>query len=200
MDTIHTEERNGLTINIAQDLEPQSPREWDNLGHMICFHSRYTLGDKHNFSTDEFNGWEEMEIDLKTQYEAVVVLPLYLYDHSGISMRTYRHGHHASWDCGCVGFIYVTKGDIIKEYDKVTKKTIARAEKVLIGEVEEYNDYLTGNVYGYIIEDKDGENLESCWGFSGDYEKGALKEAQSLVDHMTNNGKTDHTGQLLMKI
>jgi hypothetical protein len=40
-------------IEVEQDDNTESPREWDNLGTMICFHSRYNLGDKHNFSSDE---------------------------------------------------------------------------------------------------------------------------------------------------
>ena len=39
---------------------------------------------------------------------------LYLYDHSGITMST--GSFCDSWDSGQVGFIYVTKEDIEKEY------------------------------------------------------------------------------------
>ena len=43
--------------------------------------------------------------------------------------------------------------------------------------------YLTGEVYGYEIEDPDGEeDGDSCWGFYGfDY---CMQEARSIVDHM----------------
>ena len=36
-------------IEVIQDSEPESPREWDNLGNMICFHRNYNLGDKHQW-------------------------------------------------------------------------------------------------------------------------------------------------------
>ena len=33
-------------FRLVHDDEPQSPREWDNLGTMACWHRRYTLGDE----------------------------------------------------------------------------------------------------------------------------------------------------------
>lgn len=42
---------NGIkTAVILQDDHPFSPREYDNVSHMICWHRRYNLGDKHNFA------------------------------------------------------------------------------------------------------------------------------------------------------
>jgi hypothetical protein len=31
---------------ITTDIDPESPREWDNFGAMYCWHSRYNLGDE----------------------------------------------------------------------------------------------------------------------------------------------------------
>lgn len=37
-------------LQIMLDDEPMNPRtDWDNFGHMICWHSRYNLGDEHHF-------------------------------------------------------------------------------------------------------------------------------------------------------
>lgn len=33
-----------------------------------------------------------------------------------------------------------------------------------------HNQYLLGDVWGFVVEDKDGEHLDSCWGFFGDDE------------------------------
>lgn len=51
------------------------------------------------------------------------------------------------------------------------------------GEVEEYNDVLTGNVYGYRIL-RDGEVEESCWGFVGDPETNVVPEARAVAESM----------------
>ena len=90
------------------------------------------------------------------------------------------------WDSGQVGFIFVTRAQLLKEYGglRVTKEVLAKAEKVLQGEVETYDTYLRGEIYGYTIEDPEGNDGDSCWGFYGDYddEYGALAEAKSIVD------------------
>ena len=35
----------GIDIEIHQEEYPESPRQWDNLGVMTCFHKNYELGD-----------------------------------------------------------------------------------------------------------------------------------------------------------
>ena len=65
-----------------------------------------------------------------------------------------------------------------------------RAEKCLRSEVETYDDYLTGQVYGYIIEDENGEQLDSCWGFLGDY-KNCLEEAKSSADYFAETKENE---------
>ena len=47
----------------------------------------------------------------------VAILPLYLYDHSGLAMSTgsfVGRAHHAEWDSGQVGFIYMDKETAMK--------------------------------------------------------------------------------------
>lgn len=193
-------EYKGYTINITQDENAESPREWDNLGKMLCFHKRYTLGDEslhENYSydkdckmeniTDECSGWDEIEEVLKKEFQAVVVMPLWLYDHGGLSMKTCRHGYHGGWDCGQVGFVFATRKDILENYGckKITKKIIERVENVLMAEVETYSQYLNGEVYGFNIEDKGGNFLDCCYGFYGwDFEEnGLLSEARDAIDY-----------------
>jgi hypothetical protein len=46
-----------------------------------------------------------------------------------------------------------------------------------------YDDYLTGNVYGYRITDADGEDKDSCYGYYGSPEEsGCIDEAKSTID------------------
>jgi hypothetical protein len=41
---------NRYKLEIAYDADPTSPREWDNLGTMVCWHGRYSLVDDHRYS------------------------------------------------------------------------------------------------------------------------------------------------------
>lgn len=155
-------------LKVVQDSFGDSPREWDNLGTMICFHNRYDLGDENHYRSDDYNSWDEMEkAILKEEGRGSVILPLYLYDHSGISISVGSFG--CKWDSGQIGFIVVSKKDILKEFGGkiVTKKLREKIEKLLIGEVKVYDQYLSGEIYGFQIVDEEGEQLDSCYGFYG---------------------------------
>ena len=181
---MNTEEKRigNYLIEIIQENDPESPREWDNLGKMICFHSRYNLGDKHDFSR------EEAQKFLKSK-EICVSLPLYLYDHSGITMKTSPFS--CRWDSGQVGWIVVSKEQVRKEYNvkRINKELVEKVTKVLEGEVETYDQYLTGDVYGYRISKvtecelghEHKEEVDSCWGFYGEDE--CMTEAEGIVDY-----------------
>ena len=184
-------EYKGYIIKIEPDDDLPSPREDDNLGAMVCWHSRYDLGDKHDFcNTDVFMLGEEYledtpeDFELYTEHVPVIVLPLYLYDHGGITISTGReYPFNDRWDAGQVGYIYVTLEKVRKEYGwkLITHARRKKIEEYLRNEVHAYAQYLTGDIYGYNILDKDSESLDSCWGFYG--EKECLEEAKSIVDH-----------------
>lgn len=241
------------TLLVMEDPEPLNPRvDCDNLGRMVCWHSRYSLGDKHSFSDpeeflrdlyrrsirdkgkqliaylkshkargaflkynrsnhewdlyvrcywrtvlgssapdwevmqsapkDQLNdsGWfiddmlEALTIDdlkeLLGEMTDIVILPLYLYDHSLQSISTASfcgRAQHAEWDSGQVGYIYADHKILEKEYGTLTKETVQKAETVLIGEVEAYDCCLRGECYGFRLFES-GEEIDSCWGFLGE--------------------------------
>jgi len=167
-----------VTAEIYVDEDPMSPRrDCDCFGVMVCFHRRYDLGDKHDLRSEDFGGWDGVAAHLKSELGAAIVLPLYLYDHSGITMSTGKFS--CPWDSGQVGFIYVTKEKIQAEYGEVNADTMKKAEALLESEVEVYDQYLTGDVWGYVLRDYDKE-VDSCWGFFGlDYVR---KEATNLAE------------------
>lgn len=198
-------------VRIVADTDPMDPREWDNVGRMICWHGRYNLGDEHDYDCDDFmrrlafeacDGLEDRVYNLEHSiwdrlvdyigctdraHELVdnqiasliesavrsgyVILPLYLYDHSGITMSTGQFA--CPWDSGQVGYIICDNETIEREWGG----DLDLAEKCLRGEVSVYDDYITGNVYGFIVEERetcdvngecdDWEEVDSCWGFYG---------------------------------
>jgi len=182
------EQYKGHTIKIYQDPEPIDPRDGghqDNFGTMVCFHKRYNLGDEHGLISSNFDGWSELEGYLIKELDAAVALPLYVYDHSGITIRTAPFS--CPWDSGQVGFIYATRQNIRNNYGvkRIWRGTLERATKLLESEVEEYDRYLTGQVYGYRIEDADGEDADSCWGYSGEPSE-IISECKGIIDKIIN--------------
>lgn len=180
MEAIETHKlSNGKTLEIYQDEPHESPREWDNLGTMICFHGRYNLGDKHDYSHHDYSGWAEMQEAIEKNENVAVILPLYLYDHSGITISTSPFS--CNWDSGQIGFIFVSKEKLRKEWNfkRITKDLIEKAERQLLSEVETYDQYLTGDVYGFKLFDENGNEEDSCWGFYGSN----IKE-NGILDHV----------------
>lgn len=180
MNPVETIKHNGKTIELYYDEDAQNPRrDFDPLGHMVCFHKRYDLGDKQDkYSSQDFNSWEEMEAKITKQEKVAVILPIYMYDHSGLTINT--TGFSCPWDSGQIGFIYITREEVAKEYGikRMTAKQVKRMGDLLRSIVAEYDSYLRGDVYGYQIKDKDGNDLDSCWGYIGyEYAVEAAKEA-----------------------
>jgi len=170
-------------LEVVQDTNPYSPREDDNLGTMVCFHKRYELGDKTDYRTEDYDSWDELKDKLSEDFKGGVILPLYLYDHSGITIST--SSFDCRWDSGCVGFICVSKDKIREEGIDETK-----VEQYLIDEVKTYDQYLTGDVWGYNVYeittcDKGHEHkelVESNWGMYGHDE--CESEGQSVIQHL----------------
>ena len=169
-------------LKIVQDTDPESPRTWDNLGTMVCFHKRYELGDKTDYRSEDYDSWEELKEGIIKNEGEVVILPLYLYDHSGITIST--SSFSCRWDSGQVGFIFISKYKIKKEGIDETK-----VEEYLKGEVETYDQYLTGDVYSYSLYEIETCSLghehkvllESCGGFYG--EEHCREEGESMLKH-----------------
>lgn len=163
------------TIKIFQDDSPISPREGDNLGTIIYWHRNYDLGEingrKGNIDPHEFVA--------QKRKEGSVILPVYLYDHSGITINT--TGFSCQWDSGQVGWIFANKEAIRKWYQvkNITKKIREQVRDCLVNEIETFDKYIRGDVYGFTIEDEDGERVDSCWGFYD--EKECMEEAEANV-------------------
>jgi len=164
-------------IRVYHDEDKEDPRTWDSLGKMICFHKSYNLGDKTDLSYKSFNNWEELEEHIRKHENGILLIPLRLYDHSGISMSTSNsHPYNCRWDSGQVGFIFTTK-EKIKEYlgvKKVTKKSEKKAIEILENEVKTYDKFLTGEIYRFVVIEKSTckeckhtheEVINSCGGF-----------------------------------
>jgi hypothetical protein len=154
------------TLEIFADNDPQNPREDENLSTMVCLHNRYSLGDKHSYKQDDYNSWDEMKEAIIKKEKTAIILPLYLYDHSGITIRTTPFGDR--WDSGQVGFVFISKEKIRTEYGvkRITKFLIDRVTFYIKSEVKTYDQYLTGDVYGFKLLEN-GEETDSCWGFFG---------------------------------
>lgn len=163
---ITTTDGRKLRLVIEQDELLEDPRSWDNLGTMLCRNRHYQLGDCNtNRETEEQlaeicrkYGKSDEEIDEMTFAEEIQFilnqdnicgLPLYITDHSGISMQTYRFD---AWDSSFVGLIFVEKDFYLAQTClKDEEGWKEKAKETLKSEVETYSDFLEGNVYEWTL-------------------------------------------------
>ena len=159
---VHDLQFAGYTIEIHTDEDPESPSQWgdDNL-FLTGFHRQFHVQRK---------GFTEKVT--KEQSKQFWVFPLYAYIHSGVSLSLGEFS--CPWDSGQVGWVYVAK-----EEWRLQKS----ARKAAEGLVESWNSYLSGEVYGYIIRDDEGIDLDSCWGFLGDMSY-CINEAKSSAESL----------------
>lgn len=220
-------EYKGYKIVITQDEDAPNPREeWDNLGVMVTAHSRYTLGDVQigTRQTKKLQPWSFPDVEefdrFIRQQKKCVILPLYMYDHFSITIRTssamFRAIDHAGWDWGLLGYIFATGNMIKKEFGVkvITDEVIENAKKILTSEVEIYDDYVNGNVYcfdiyapppGYEYDkdynsfiNEDGEEFVGYWDDSVDSIGGifgyseCVTDAKAMVDwHIADTAKKE---------
>lgn len=183
---IEKENYRGYEIEIYQDITPENPREWDNLGILLTAHGRYAIGEIDlNKEYPEAENWSDIEKSIIKEYDPVIMFPVYMYDHSVLrfkigSFNGYLSQGHAEFDSGKVGYIIATKEKICEEYGvkRITKKLKDRVIEVLESEINLIDNYGSGAVYGYAIE-KDSELIDSCSGFYGEL---PFQEAKGVID------------------
>lgn len=171
----------GIKIKIIRDESPLNPREdWDNFGTMVINNRRYPqLGDSH-----VINPIDRDDLDSTKD----VVLPLYMYDHGGVSISTEPFG--CDWDSRMVGYIYATEETIKAEFGMYDLTSDMRddALKILLAEVEIYNSYINGEVYMYQVED------DYCGGFYS--LKEAREAAEEVADYIVSERRKKHYQKL----
>lgn len=164
-------------------MDAENPRqECENMGIMVCWHSRYQLGDEQ--PTCDPSVYRE---DLP---KGTITLPLYFMDHSSQSIST--TGFSCPWDSGQVGFIYVTLETVRKEYGDDSQESQDKAREVLKSEVKTYDSFMRGRVYGFTLEkmnececcnNVEPEQVDSCWGFY-DFDEKGFSAADAMKDHL----------------
>lgn len=171
-DPVDTIEKDGFTAKLYID-DAESPKSWDQFGTLVTWHRNYVFDEDGKKAFGEPSDFIE-----QAKREKWIYLPVFMYEHSGISLSSGSFGD--PWDSGQVGFIYVTREKMKEEYEKHFKPRswAGRARKLLRVEIHTWDQYVTGDVYGYVIENEDGDHDDSCWGFYGyEYAKAEMRAA-----------------------
>lgn len=202
---IETEEReSGLVIEYHYDINASNPRDDGNIGTLVVFHRAYNFGDVDGanyyepFSViEEIAGFSLEEAELASdsagkEFDAkqarrdiwakananAVILGVEMLEHSGIRLRTCGvEDGRTGWDSGQVGYIYTTKAVASENgYDIDDADDRNDVNDILKLEIDIMDDYVSGNVYGFIILE-DGNPIDGYGGiYNYDYAKRRANE------------------------
>lgn len=192
----------GYTIKIVYDNDAEGPRVWDNVGVIYSNCQGYNP-DGHTLSElldnpdyhEEDGNFDQSKFD-----EDHIWLKVYAYIHGGITIRCTPFG--CDWDSGLFGYIVAKKEEAMKMCGFKTwgEEEAKSVESYLRGEIEILNDYYTGSVYGYIVEDGETQ-LDSCWGFYGDDGLEQIKsDCRDYIDCQIKKGRRDRIEYLRRKL
>ncbi len=142
-------------LEIEQDNDPMNPRtDWDNITTIVSFHKRYDLGDKTNYKSSDFDSWIELKEQIESDYKVLMIKPLYMYDHSGITISTSPFG--CQWDSGQIGWVFIDEKQL-KLMCGDNDYTDEKLSDIIDSDIKTYDQYITGEVYQYTIYE-----IETC--------------------------------------
>lgn len=176
---------NGKRVQIFVDEDPMNPwTEFDHSGTLVLWGREFGhLSDRKDISRNDFDESDKMPVKriLKEEWgiNAAILLPVVWMGQHGIAVSDREfdpddHGH--------IGFVFLTREEILDTWGGkiLTAKRKTNAIAYLKAVVDEYGQYLDGEVYGYVITDHDEEEVDSCWGFIGyNY---AIEEAKAAAN------------------
>lgn len=197
MEPILTETVGDLTVNVyvddtgvcgnpREDCEPLGcfwggTRRYVSPDDMPCRDLREALAETFGVKLDRLATLPDTLAAIRAK--GAVILPVWLYEHSGTCYRAAEDNPFSCpWDSGLFGFIFVTAEALRREYKvkRLSPRIKAQAAEVLAQEVKTYGAWASGDVFGFRVENADGEEVDSCWGFIGEPEH-ALAEGMEAA-------------------
>ncbi len=221
MEPFETFEHAGFTVELHYDEDGSfaDPRDAANIETMVCWHPSYILGDEQIaanggavqtvFETEtgrrDFRSLQHVERYLRLALDVIVVLPLTLYDHSGLSMRVSSSPgafDPGGWDSTFCGFVFATAESVAElcgtgkdgglyapeDWEGTPLEWVTEQLRIA---VDLYSAWLSGQVYGYVVKGPDGREVEdggSCWGFLPDVDAGRGDDG---LEHLRAEARED---------
>jgi hypothetical protein len=162
-ETVETIERDGWTASVQYDDSPESPAAWSNVG---------TLAYRHRGASEGNLPHADYRLEDEQPTDAVVIVPVRSWDdRMGTELR-----EADGWD-EATGWIYATAESIEECIGKDATDEEVRA--ALVSELEAWQQWAQGDVYGVVVRDPDGGVVDSCWGMYGD--EYAMEEAERML-------------------
>jgi len=231
METYKTITYKNHTIKIIQDEICESPNEWGNTDLFLVHDHRDFTVKREGFEGQKLYNYYELlsminspkttkedkesfleEInDNYSKFDNYFIFPVFAYIHSGIALSLGNNSYpfSCSFDTSFAGFIVADKKQLDFDYNRKNNdkfKDLSDQEIAYIfaeGLIEEWNDFLSGNVYGFqIFDNNDLDNeIDACYGFYGNPEKsGIIGDCYSIIDNLIKKNPEKYAIQLELEL
>jgi hypothetical protein len=185
-------ERRGYTVTVSDDPDVPDPREEFAGCGLVLSHKRYNWPNDADINFGIFDGWGDIAAELRMHFGALVVVPVWAYDHSGVSFSTgERTGQFADrWDSGQAGLAYVTAEQWTATQGcgwDGSEEQAGVARRLIAAEIATWAAWAGGETFRYQITGPDGEDAGSCCGYIG--WESVTSAADAEVDRLAGGGK-----------
>lgn len=149
----------GYKIKIRQDEDSESPNDWEDENLFLVYDHRQFSVKRKGFNVeniyhwmyakeviefgDDVDGNYQEEVDGYSELNNYFIFKVEAYIHSGVSLSLFTGTKQCRWDSSVSGYILASK----EEFDN-----LEAAKNAAEGLIATWNQYLCGDVWGFIIE------------------------------------------------
>ncbi len=206
---------NKAQAELVYDQHATNPREGGSLGtiliaprkaHWVAANPDVAVDTSIRFGDSPYGHWDNLrreQLNLKKS-DIAIAYPITAHTIGGeISLSL---GYKSGWGYDVVGFIYITKETLRKEYGvkRITSITQQRAKNCLQDELDMLTAWLNGDCYGWQIKEytltddgldwKEVGILDDCWGYFD--KEHAIDDMKDMLNHLTATTTTTTTKEV----
>lgn len=132
-------------LKIYRDNNAESPDDWKNTDIFLIYDHRQFTVKRKGFDPEDIAEWYQASFRT-LDYDGYYVFPVAAYIHSGIVLNLTNSLNRQGWDTSVRGFIIVNKIN-----DDQVRVSEEKAKEYAEGLIETWNQYLSGDVWGFRV-------------------------------------------------
>lgn len=177
-----TDEETGVRLRILYDSHAESPLSEEGDAVILAIFARNRINPAHDRlpTVEMAQDFVAANRDRESEY---AVFSVWAYEHGNIMFKAVDIGSENpfsdGWDSGSAGLIALKRAEFGPDLLKIAN-----------GICETYTDWCNGEVYGFVVENEDGDQIDSSWSFYGDpNDDGALTEGLAVFESAVEDAR-----------
>lgn len=151
--------------------KPASADSQQNMTCLVCEGNGY-------WTPTSVIGWQHT---LTFAYKARCVTPIRRSEHGPVSR--YWPDDDITYDDQIVGFLIYTI-EHLNLWGMPLETSDDEIRRMMVNEMREFTDWANGDIYGFVIRDRAGTEIESCWGYACQPDGDVLEDARAVAQGM----------------